>query len=73
MVALELDPGWSPEGMCLVLDGEDVTGRCEIRTDRAWPPRRAEIVLSGLAAGVHRAELTCPGADPHAWRFSAPA
>jgi hypothetical protein len=73
VVVLALDPAWSPEGLRLVLDGEDVTGRCEIRTDRAWPPRRAEIVLSGLAAGVHQAELSRPGADPHAWRFSAPA
>lgn len=57
---LELDPGWSPEGLRLVVDGEDVTGRCEIRTHRSWPPRRAQIVLSGLAAGApqSRAELS---------------
>jgi hypothetical protein len=66
---LELDAGWSPAGLRLLLDGEDVTGRCEIRTDRAWPPRRAEIVLSGLTPGAHEAELSCPGADPHAWGF----
>lgn len=70
VAVLEIDRGWSPEGLRLVVDGEDVTGRCAIRTDRAWPPRRAEIVLSGLAAGGHQAELTCPGADPHAWRFN---
>jgi hypothetical protein len=73
VVVLELDPGWSPEGLRLDVDGVDVTDRCEIRTDRAWPPRRAEIVLSGLAPGEHEAELRSPGADPHVWRFSSPA
>jgi hypothetical protein len=69
VAVLELDPGWSPEGLRLLLDGEDVTGSCEIRTDRAWPPRRAEVVLAGLTPGAHRAELTGPGADPHEWSF----
>jgi hypothetical protein len=73
VVVLELGPGWSPEGLRLDVDGVDVTDRCDIRTDRAWPPRRAEIVLSGLTAGAHQAELTCPGAAPHAWGFDVPA
>ena len=67
---LELEEGWSEDGVRLRLDGEDVTARCAIRTDRAWPPRRAEIVLTGVGPGTHSAELEWPGGDgPHLWRF----
>jgi hypothetical protein len=69
VAVLEIDPGWSPEGLRLTVDGEDVTARCQIRTDRAWPPRRAEIVLAGLSSGDHRAELSAPGAGQHEWGF----
>jgi hypothetical protein len=70
VAVLELEGGWSQEGLRVRLDGEDVTERCAIRTDRAWPPRRAEIVLAGVSAGEHRAELEWPGGGPHTWRFA---
>ena len=70
VAVLELEGDWSEEGLRFRLDGEDVTGRCAIRTDRAWPPRRAEIVLTGVGSGEHRAELEWPGGEPHAWRFA---
>jgi hypothetical protein len=71
-VILELG-GATPEGLRMSLDGEDVTDRCAIRTDRAQPPRRAEIVLAGVPAGEHAAELEWPGGGSHAWRFALTA
>jgi hypothetical protein len=73
VAVLELDGDWSEEGLRVRLDGEDVTGRCAIRTDRAWPPRRAEIVLAGVSSGEHRAELEWPGGRPQAWNFALAA
>ena len=35
VAVLELDGDWSEEGLRVRLDGEDVTDRCAIRTDRA--------------------------------------
>jgi hypothetical protein len=72
VAVLELEPGWSDEGLFLHLDGEDVTARCAIRTDRAWPPRRAEVVLGDVEPGEHRAELRWPG-GAHAWSFAVAA
>jgi len=63
VAVLELDPDWSPEGVRLLLDGEDVTDRCQIRTDRAHPPRRAEIVLAGLPPGAQQAHLSWRGSE----------
>jgi hypothetical protein len=70
VAVLALEGDWSEEGLRVRLDGVDVTERCAIRTDRAWPPRRAEIVLADVGAGEHRAELEWPGGAPHAWRFA---
>jgi hypothetical protein len=69
---LRLAPASAPEGLALLLDGEDVTARCALRTDRAHPPLRADLVLAGpLAPGDHEAVLSWsrpPGT--HAWRFT---
>jgi hypothetical protein len=69
---LRLAPGSAPDGLSLRLDGEDVTARCALRTDRAHPPRRADLVLAGpLAAGEHEAVLSWPRPPgTHAWRFT---
>jgi hypothetical protein len=76
---LRVPPGWDAEAaeLALELDGEDVTGRCALRTDRMWPPRRVELVLRAvdLAAGAHEAVVGWRGADGaphrHAWAFGA--
>ncbi len=76
---LRVPPGWGAEGagLALELDGEDVTARCALRTDRMWPPRRVELVLraGGLSAGPHEAVVRWSGADGaprrHAWAFEA--
>jgi hypothetical protein len=69
---LRLAPGSAPHGLALRLDGEDVTARCALRTERAHPPRRADLVLAGpLGPGEHEAVLSWsrpPGT--HAWRFT---
>jgi hypothetical protein len=70
VAVLALEGEWSAEGLRVRLDGADVTARCQIRTDRAWPPRRAEIVLTAVSGGEHRAELEWPGSAPHVWRFT---
>jgi hypothetical protein len=59
-------------GLALRLDGEDVTARCALRTDRAHPPLRAELVLPGpLAPGEHEAVVSWPQpGGTHAWRFA---
>jgi hypothetical protein len=59
-------------GLALRLDGEDVTARCALRTDRAHPPRRADLVLPGpLAPGEHEAVVSWPQpGGTHAWRFT---
>lgn len=67
---LELDPGRPLEDLRLLIDGEDVTGRCAVRTDRAHPPRRAEIVLAGLPPGARDASLSWRGGEAS---FAVPA
>jgi hypothetical protein len=67
---LALDPHWSPDSVRMWLDGAEVTERCAIRTDRAWPPRRAEVVLMDVGAGEHMAELEWAEGDRAAWRFA---
>ena len=73
VAVLELDPDWSPEAVRMWLDEDEVTGRCAIRTDRGWPPRRAEVVLAGVAEGEHVARLGWSGEDEATWRFSVTA
>jgi hypothetical protein len=70
VAVLELDPDWSPEGVRMWLDEDEVTGRCAIRVDRAWPPRRADVVLAEVEEGEHVARLRLPGEDEASWRFS---
>jgi hypothetical protein len=76
---LRVPPDWDAQavGLALDLDGEDVTGRCALRTDRMWPPRRVELVLRAgdLAPGPHEAVVRWRGVDGaplrHAWAFEA--
>ena len=75
VASLRLAPGGGVEGVRLALDGEDVTGRCAVRTDLAHPPRRADLVLAGpLAPGRHEAVVRWTADDgaprEHAWRFT---
>jgi hypothetical protein len=70
--SVRLGPGVTARALSLVLDGEDVTARCALRTDLAHPPRRADLILPGhLSAGGHEAVVRCDGppAD-HAWAFT---
>jgi hypothetical protein len=70
--SVRLGAGVTAGALSLVLDGEDVTARCAVRTDLAHPPRRADLILAGpLAAGGHEAIVRCDGppAD-HAWAFT---
>jgi hypothetical protein len=60
----------SPEGVRLLLDGREVTARCRLRVDRAWPPRRTELLLADLSPGEHHAELRWDGGARHEWRFA---
>jgi hypothetical protein len=69
VAVLAIDPGWSPDGLRMWLDGAEVTERCAVRLDRAWPPRRAELVLPGVESGEHLAELSWPGGRA-SWRFA---
>jgi hypothetical protein len=70
MLELDPDPDWSPEGVRMWLDEDEVTGRCAIRTDRGWPPRRADVVLAEVEEGEHVARLRWSGEDEASWRFS---
>jgi len=75
VASVRLAPDAPAPELRLALDGEDVTARCAVRTDRAHPPRRADLVLAGpLGAGEHEAEvswLTPGGAQrTHRWRFA---
>jgi hypothetical protein len=45
VAVLAIEGEWAPDGLRMWLDGTEVTERCAVRTDRAWPPRRAELVL----------------------------
>jgi hypothetical protein len=69
VAVLELDPDWSAEGVRMWLDEDEVTGRCAIRTDRGWPPRRADVVLAEVEEGEHVARLRWSGEDEASWRF----
>ena len=70
VAVLALDPDWSVDDVRMWLDGAEVTDQCAIRTDRAYPPRRAEIVLADVGPGEHTAELRW-AQDGHAsWRFA---
>ena len=69
VAVLALDPEWSEEGVRMWLDGTEVTERCAIRTDRSYPPRRAEIVLMDVGAGEHVAELEWAEDARASWRF----
>jgi hypothetical protein len=70
VAVLALDPDWSPEGVRMWLDGVEVTESCAIRTDRAFPPRRAEVVLTGVGAGEHVAEVQWAEEGRASWRFA---
>jgi hypothetical protein len=69
VAVLGLDPDWSPDGVRMWLDDEEVTERCALRSDRAWPPRRTEVVLTEVPDGEHVARLSWPGGEA-TWRFS---
>jgi hypothetical protein len=70
VAVLAIEGDWSPDAVRMWLDGADVSGRFAIRTDRAWPPRRAEVVLPEVGPGEHEAELSW-GEDSRAtWRFA---
>jgi hypothetical protein len=73
VAVLELDPDWSPEGLRMWLDDAEVTARCAIRTDRAWPPRRADVVLAEVEEGEHVARLRWSGGDEATWCFAVRA
>jgi hypothetical protein len=73
VAVLELDPDWSPEGLRMWLDDGEVTARCAIRTDRAWPPRRADVVLADVEEGEHVARLRWSDGDEATWRFAVRA
>jgi hypothetical protein len=70
VASLGLDPDWSPEGLRMWLDNAEVTERCAIRTDRAWPPRRADVVLADVEEGEHVARLRWSGGEEASWSFS---
>jgi hypothetical protein len=70
VATLEIEPGWDASALCVRVDGEDVTARCAIRTDRGWPPRRADVVLPDVGPGEHRASLEWPGVPAQEWRFA---
>jgi hypothetical protein len=70
VAVLAIDGDWSPEGVRVWLDDDEVTERCAIRTDRAWPPRRAEVVLTGVGVGEHVAELRWAEDGRASWRFA---
>jgi hypothetical protein len=67
---LAIEGDWSPDGVRMRLDGADVSGRFAIRTDRAWPPRRAEVVLPDVGPGEHVAELSWGEGGQASWRFA---
>jgi hypothetical protein len=73
VAVLAIDPDWSPDGVRMWLDGTDVTERCAVRLDRAWPPRRAEVVLAGVRAGEHEAEVRWPDDGRASWQFTVAA
>ena len=70
VAVLAIEGAWSPESVRVWLDGAEATGRFAIRTDRAWPPRRAEVVLTGVEAGQHVAELRWQDGGRASWRFA---
>jgi hypothetical protein len=70
VAVLAIDPGWSPDGVQMWLDGTEVTERFAVRLDRAFPPRRAELVLTGVDSGEHVAELRWPEDGMASWRFA---
>jgi hypothetical protein len=70
VAVLALEGEWAPEGVRVWLDGVEVTERSAIRTDRAWPPRRAEVVITGVDAGEHVAEVRWPEDGRASWRFA---
>ncbi len=70
VAVLALDPDWSPAGLRMWLDETDVTERCDVRSDRSWPPRRAEVVLTDVDVGEHVARLSWSGGGEASWRFS---
>lgn len=69
VAVLALDPDWSPDDVRMWLDGVEVTERCAIRTDRAYPPRRAEVVLAEVGPGEHVADLEWGEGGRASWRF----
>jgi hypothetical protein len=73
VASLGLGSDWSPEGVRMWLDDDDVTERCAIRTDRAWPPRRADVVLPDVDEGEHVARIMWSGGGEATWRFSVRA
>jgi hypothetical protein len=70
VAVLAIEGAWSAESVRVWLDGAEATDRCAIRTDRAWPPRRAEVVLTGVEAGQHLAELRWQDGGEASWRFA---
>ena len=57
VAVLAIEGDWSAESVRVWLDGVEATDRCEVRVDRAWPPRRAEVVLTTVPGGAQRVEL----------------
>ena len=70
VAVLAIEGDWSADSVRVWLDGAEATDRCAVRTDRAWPPRRAEVVLTGVEAGQHLAELRWQDGGEASWRFA---
>jgi hypothetical protein len=70
VAVLAIEGDWSPDSVRVWLDGADATGRSAIRTDRGWPPRRAEVVITDVEAGQHVAELSWQDGGRATWRFA---
>jgi hypothetical protein len=70
VAVLAIEGDWSPDSVRVWLDGADATGRSAIRTDRGWPPRRAEVVITEVEAGQHVAELSWQDGGRATWRFA---
>ena len=72
-VAFKVAPAWESLAARLLVDGEDVTGRCAQRIAATHPPSRVELVYAppgGWAPGAHEAAVVAPGAAPDAWTFT---
>ena len=68
------DPPPGEADVRVIVDGRDVTDACARRVDRAYPPRRVDLVYTPpapLASGVHEVRVEGPGVvAPAASRFT---